>query len=67
MDLMISTYDKYLKDAPIPSEADQEPGNTTPNFVATYRKQLEPMMEEVRDQREKLAREVERWCQERSV
>jgi indoleamine 2,3-dioxygenase len=64
MDLMIATYDKYLKDAPIPMD---EVGSTKPNFIATYRKQLDSMMEEVRDQREKLAREVERWCQERGV
>ena len=35
--------------------------------IASHRKQVEPMMELVRDQREKLAKEVERWCQERGV
>lgn len=32
-----------------------------------YRDQVHEMMEVVRDQRVKLAREVERWCAERGV
>ncbi|KAL1979805.1 hypothetical protein VTN96DRAFT_5091 [Rasamsonia emersonii] len=59
MDLMISTYDTYLKD--------KDDNITDDAFIAAYRKQLASMMEEVRDQREKLAREVERWCKERGV
>ena len=61
---MISTYDKHLKDAAIPMD---QPGKMGLNFIANYRKQLDPIIEEVRDQREKLAREVERWCQERGI
>lgn len=61
---MISTYDKYLKDAPVQADTSD---STELQFIASYRKQLDPMMEEVREQREKLAREVERWCREREV
>lgn len=61
MDLMISIYDTYL--APNTKLAQAANGA----YEAEYRKQVEPMMETVRDQRVKLAREVERWCKERGV
>lgn len=78
MDLMISTYDTHLKDKDDNTTDDGKhrqnesaTRNTRSNydaaFIAGYRKQLASMMEEVRDQREKLAREVERWCKERGV
>lgn len=60
--MMISVYDTYL--APQKSSGD---ANGLTGYDATYQKQVEPMMEMVRDQREKLAREVERWCKERGV
>lgn len=62
MDLMVTIYETHLA----PKE-----GVTIVNghedLIASHRKQVEPMMELVRDQRQKLAREVERWCQERGV
>lgn len=61
MDMMITIYDSYL--APNSKLAQAANGE----YEASYRKQIEPMMETVRDQREKLAREVERWCKERGV
>lgn len=66
MDLMVSIYDAYL--APKEGVAVVSNGvNGQDDLIASHRKQVEPMMELVRDQREKLAREVERWCQERGV
>lgn len=59
MDLMVSIYDTYL----VPKGE----ANGHQDLIASHRKQVEPMMEQVRDQREKLAREVERWCKERGV
>lgn len=56
MDLMISIYDTYIA-----------PANTYNGYDGSFRKQVEPMMELVQDQREKLAKEVERWCKERGV
>lgn len=53
MDLMISIYDNHL------APAHTSDGKGDP--------QVESMMELVRDQRVKLAREVERWCKERGV
>jgi indoleamine 2,3-dioxygenase len=53
MELMIKVYDDNLA----PKDG----------VAASHRKQVEPMMELVRDQKEKLAKEVERWCQERGV
>lgn len=53
MGLMISVYDIYL--------------HGQSGYDESYRKQVEPMMEFVRGQREKLAQEVERWCKERGV
>lgn len=61
MDMMISIYDSYL--APSAELAKSANGE----YEAQYRKQIEPMMETVRDQRDKLAKEVERWCKERNV
>ncbi|KAF7714735.1 Indoleamine 2,3-dioxygenase family protein [Penicillium ucsense] len=62
MELMISIYETYLA----PKE-----GITIVNGegdrIASHRKQVEPMMELVRDQKEKLAKEVEKWCKERGV
>lgn len=57
MDLMIHIYDTYLSPASRPAGAKLPP----------YHQQIESMMEVVRDQREKLAREVEKWCKERGV
>jgi indoleamine 2,3-dioxygenase len=62
MELMVKIYDDNL--APKDGVAVV---NGKEDIVASHRKQVEPMMELVRDQKEKLAREVERWCQERGV
>lgn len=62
MDLMIAIYDTHL--APKEGVAIV---NGKEDLVSSHRKQIEPMMETVRDQRVKLAKEVERWCQERGV
>lgn len=62
MDLMVSIYDNYLA----PKEG-VTIVNGQEDLIAAHRKQVEPMMELVRDQREKLAKEVEKWCQERGV
>lgn len=62
MDLMISVYDTYLA----PQKGDGLGPDGQKGYDA-YAKQVEPMMEMVRDQREKLAKEVEKWCQERGV
>jgi indoleamine 2,3-dioxygenase len=62
MELMISIYDRYLA----PKEG-VTIVNGDEDLIASHRKQVEPMMELVRDQKEKLAKEVERWCQERGV
>ncbi|PWY77101.1 indoleamine 2,3-dioxygenase family protein [Aspergillus heteromorphus CBS 117.55] len=62
MDLMISIYDTYL--------APQKEAGVGPDGqkgYEAYQTQVEPMMEMVRDQKEKLAREVEKWCKERGV
>lgn len=61
MELMVKIYDTHL----VPQEGAAVSGNE--DLIASHRKQVEPMMELVRDQKEKLAREVERWCQERGV
>lgn len=62
MDLMVTIYDTYLspKQGVVAIQGNED-------LIAAHRKQVEPMMELVRDQREKLAKEVERWCQERGV
>ncbi|EYE94948.1 indoleamine 2,3-dioxygenase family protein [Aspergillus ruber CBS 135680] len=65
MDLMISIYDEYL--APALKSNGEKNGHAQNELHASNGKQVEPMMEQVRDQREKLAKEVERWCKERGV
>lgn len=62
MDLMVKIYDDNLA----PKDGVAVIGGNA-DLVASHRKQVEPMMELVRDQKEKLAKEVERWCQERGV
>lgn len=62
MELMVKIYDDNL--APKDGVAIV---NGNEDLIASHRKQVEPMMELVRDQKEKLAKEVERWCQERGV
>ncbi|EPS30953.1 hypothetical protein PDE_05907 [Penicillium oxalicum 114-2] len=62
MELMISIYETYL--APKEGVAIV---NREGDLIASHRKQVEPMMELVRDQKEKLAKEVEKWCKERGV
>ena len=57
MELMVTIYDTYLSP-------------TAPNSVkgeSAYDPQVEEMMRQVRDQKDKLAKEVERWCAERGV
>lgn len=65
MDLMISIYDEYL--APALKSNGEKNGHAQNGSYESYSKQVGPMMEQVRDQREKLAKEVERWCKERGV
>ncbi|EAS29057.3 indoleamine 2,3-dioxygenase [Coccidioides immitis RS] len=73
MDLMISTYDEYV--APMISKeagtngASSSAANGEADLGSTkhYRDQVQEVMETVRDQRIKLAKEVERWCAERGV
>jgi indoleamine 2,3-dioxygenase len=67
MDLMVEIYDAHLKDKAASTPIDGPTENGKPDFIAAYRKQIAPMMEQVHDQREKLAREVDRWCKERGV
>jgi indoleamine 2,3-dioxygenase len=69
MDLMVDIYDTYVKDKATTATAtvDDGPALADDDLVALYKKQIIPMMEQVYDQREKLAREVERWCKERGV
>ncbi|KAL4814590.1 hypothetical protein BDW67DRAFT_165698 [Aspergillus spinulosporus] len=58
MDLMISIYDSVL--APLKAQGTQ-------GYNGSCQKLVEPMMELVRDQKEKLTKEVEKWCKERGV
>ena len=62
---MISIYDEYL--APTIKSNGESNGHAQNGSHESYSKQVEPMMEQVREQREKLAKEVERWCKERGV
>ncbi|KAK2733973.1 hypothetical protein FQN57_001910 [Myotisia sp. PD_48] len=64
MDLMISTYDQHA--VPLLKNGLDSQGENLGSFDK-YKDQLEDMMTVVRDQREKLAKEVERWCKERGV
>lgn len=61
MDLMISIYENHL------SPNAKSGLSVNGEYDNTYREQIEPMIETVRDQRIKLAKEVERWCKERGV
>ncbi|BAE64345.1 hypothetical protein BDV35DRAFT_395283 [Aspergillus flavus] len=61
MDMMISIYDTYLG----PQKEPEYSANGLTGYDASFQKQVEPMMEMVRDQKDKLAKEVEKWCQER--
>lgn len=70
MDLMISIYDEFV--APhlkatngAASHAANGVGASSP--LEKYRDQVDEMIALVRDQREKLAKEVERWCAERGA
>lgn len=68
MDLMVEIYDTYIKDKATAATIDGPARtNSEPDLIALYKKQIVPMMEQVHEQREKLAREVERWCKERGV
>jgi indoleamine 2,3-dioxygenase len=61
MDMMINIYDTYLA----PQKNSESVSNGMTGYDASFQKQVEPMMEIVRDQKDKLAKEVERWCKER--
>jgi indoleamine 2,3-dioxygenase len=58
MDMMITIYEAVLA----PRKAQGIHG-----YDGACQKLVEPMMEMVRDQKEKLAKEVEKWCKERGV
>ncbi|KAL2798574.1 hypothetical protein BJX66DRAFT_35123 [Aspergillus keveii] len=58
MDMMITMYEAVLA----PCKAQGIHG-----YDGACQKLVEPMMEMVRDQKEKLAKEVEKWCKERGV
>jgi indoleamine 2,3-dioxygenase len=65
MDLMVSTYKTYLSadSKLVPTNY----GTPAQQDAAMYEKQLVSVMEQVQDQRKKLAREVEKWCKERNM
>lgn len=68
MDLMISIYETYLAPGDVETvtqNGKSQNGHHEPPYQ--YHKQVQSMMQCVRDQREKLAKEVEKWCQERGV
>lgn len=68
MDLMIEIYDTYIKDKATATTIDGPAlSDSEPDLIALYKKQIIPMMEQVHEQKEKLAREIERWCKERGV
>jgi indoleamine 2,3-dioxygenase len=58
MEMMITIYEAVLS----PRKA-----QGTDGYGGACQKLVEPMMEMVRDQKEKLAKEVEKWCKERGV
>lgn len=65
---MISIYETYLAPGVVtPVTEHRKSQNGHQEAPYQYHKQVESMMERVRDQREKLAKEVEKWCQERGV
>lgn len=68
MDFMISIYETYLAPGVVTTVTEHgksQSGHQEAPYQ--YHKQVESMMERVRDQRGKLAKEVEKWCQERGV
>lgn len=73
MDLMISTYEEFV--VPHINESNGKAANGTANGSSStpaasfeeYKAQMEKMMTVVRDQRDKLAKEVARWCAERGA
>jgi len=71
MELMVSVYDTYL--APLteksPSTRTERPDDSLKlqRTKFPYQVQVEEMMVLVRDQQEKLTKEVERWCLDRGV
>ncbi|KAL1958824.1 hypothetical protein VTO42DRAFT_3661 [Malbranchea cinnamomea] len=78
MDLMISTYEQFVVPHFNASKGAANSGFTGANIAGAssstpvaliehYKDQVEKMMAVVRDQREKLAKEVARWCVERGV
>ncbi|DAA79785.1 TPA_exp: Uncharacterized protein A8136_0558 [Trichophyton benhamiae CBS 112371] len=64
MDLMIATYDNAV--VPMLKNGAGTKGENLGSFDK-YKDQVEEMMELVRDQRDKLDKEVLKWCQERGV
>lgn len=58
MEMMVSVYDSVLAPHKVPGTA---------GYDGSCQKLVEPMMEVVRDQKVKLAKEVEKWCKERGV
>ncbi|KAI9368287.1 hypothetical protein BJX61DRAFT_231347 [Aspergillus egyptiacus] len=58
MEMMISIYESVFA----PRKLQGSDG-----YNGAYQKIVEPMMEQVQDQKEKLAKEVEKWCKERGV
>lgn len=58
MEMMVSVYESVLAPRKVQGVADYDDAR---------QKMVEPMMEMVRDQKEKLAKEVEKWCKERGV
>ena len=73
MDLMISTYEEFV--VPHLKEYNGKAANGAVNGSSCtpaasfeeYKTQMEEMMTVVRDQRDKLAKEVARWCAERGA
>lgn len=63
MELMVSIYDTYL--SPTADATKAVTNGKTPQDL--YNPQVEEMMRQVRDQKDKLAKEVEKWCAERGV
>ncbi|BCS23349.1 indoleamine 2,3-dioxygenase family protein [Aspergillus puulaauensis] len=58
MEMMVSVYDSVLAPHKVQGTA---------GYDGSCQKLVEPMMEVVRDQKVKLAKEVEKWCKERGV
>lgn len=66
---MITIYENHI--APVITQYAQETDSSSESTKLVlpphYKEQVEEIMELVRDQKVKLAREVERWCAERGV